>query len=33
MAVGGWDTGWVGYATLSLRAPVGMVLFLSLIHI
>ena len=28
MAVGGWDTGWVGYATLSLRAPVGMVLFL-----
>ena len=28
IAVGGWDTGWVGYATLSLRAPVGMVLFL-----
>ncbi len=28
LAVGGWDTGWVGYATLSLRAPVGMVLFL-----
>lgn len=28
MAVGGWDTGWVGYATLSLRAPVGVVLFL-----
>ncbi|MBP6017255.1 MAG: cbb3-type cytochrome c oxidase subunit I [Candidatus Promineofilum sp.] len=28
MAVGGWDTGWVGYATLSLRAPLGIVLFL-----
>jgi len=28
MAVGGWDTGWVGYATLSLRAPIGVVLFL-----
>ncbi|CUS05278.2 Cytochrome c oxidase subunit 1 [Candidatus Promineifilum breve] len=28
MAVGGWDTGWVGYATLSLRAPLGVVLFL-----
>src|SRR5690606_9757360 len=27
-AVGGWDTGWVGYATLSLRAPIGVVLFL-----
>ncbi|HEY1408483.1 MAG TPA: cbb3-type cytochrome c oxidase subunit I [Promineifilum sp.] len=28
MAVGGWDTGWVGYAPLSLRAPLGVVLFL-----
>ncbi len=28
MAVGGWDTGWVGYSTLSLRAPLGIVLFL-----
>lgn len=28
MAVGGWDTGWVGYATLSLRAPIGVVLFM-----
>lgn len=28
MLIGGWDTGWVGYATLSLRAPVGVVLFL-----
>ena len=28
MAVGGWDTGWGGYATLSLRAPLGVVLFL-----
>lgn len=28
MAVGGWDTGWVGYSTLSLRAPLGVVLFL-----
>ncbi|MCA9868227.1 MAG: cbb3-type cytochrome c oxidase subunit I [Anaerolineales bacterium] len=28
MAVGGWDTGWVGYATLSLRAPLGIVLFM-----
>lgn len=28
MAIGGWDTGWVGYATLSLRAPIGVVLFL-----
>ncbi|MBW7959297.1 MAG: cbb3-type cytochrome c oxidase subunit I [Candidatus Promineofilum sp.] len=28
MAVGGWDTGWVGYATLSLKAPLGVVLFL-----
>jgi len=28
MVVGGWDTGWVGYATLSLRAPLGVVLFL-----
>lgn len=28
MVVGGWDTGWVGYSTLSLRAPVGVVLFL-----
>lgn len=28
MAVGGWDTGWVGYAPLSLRAPLGIQLFL-----
>lgn len=28
MVVGGWDTGWVGYSTLSLRAPVGVILFL-----
>ncbi len=28
MAVGGWDTGWVGYATLSLRGPIGTQLFL-----
>ncbi len=28
MAVGGWDTGWVGYSTLSLRAPLGVVLFM-----
>ncbi len=28
MAVGGWDTGWVGYAPLSLRANVGVQLFL-----
>ncbi len=28
MFVGGWDTGWVGYPTLSLRAPLGVVLFL-----
>lgn len=28
MAVGGWDTGWVGYAPLSLRAPLGVQLFL-----
>jgi cytochrome c oxidase subunit 1 len=28
MAIGGWDTGWVGYATLSLRAPIGVMLFL-----
>ena len=29
MAVGGWDTGWVGYPTLSLVTPdVGVLLFL-----
>jgi cytochrome c oxidase subunit 1 len=28
MAVGGWDTGWVGYPTLSLVAPVGVLFFL-----
>lgn len=28
MAIGGWDTGWVGYAPLSLRAPLGVQLFL-----
>ncbi len=28
MVIGGWDTGWVGYATLSLTAPIGVVLFL-----
>lgn len=28
MVIGGWDTGWVGYATLSLAAPIGVVLFL-----
>ena len=28
MVVGGWDTGWVGYPPLSLRAPLGVVLFL-----
>jgi len=28
MAVGGWDTGWVGYSPLSLRAPLGVQLFL-----
>lgn len=28
MAVGGWDTGWVAYAPLSLRAPLGVQLFL-----
>ncbi|MCB8949077.1 MAG: cbb3-type cytochrome c oxidase subunit I [Ardenticatenaceae bacterium] len=28
MAVGGWDTGWVGYAPLSLRAPIGVQMFL-----
>lgn len=28
MAVGGWDTGWVGYAPLSLRGPLGVQLFL-----
>ncbi|MEZ4516510.1 MAG: cbb3-type cytochrome c oxidase subunit I [Chloroflexota bacterium] len=28
MVIGGWDTGWVGYSTLSLRAPIGVVLFL-----
>ena len=28
MLVGGWDTGWVGYPPLSLRAPLGVVLFL-----
>jgi cytochrome c oxidase subunit I len=28
IAIGGWDTGWVGYPTLSLRAPIGVLLFL-----
>jgi cytochrome c oxidase subunit I len=28
IAIGGWDTGWVGYAPLSLRAPIGVMLFL-----
>ena len=28
MALGGWDTGWVGYPTLSLTTRVGVVLFL-----
>ena len=28
MAVGGWDTGWVAYAPLSLRSAVGVQLFL-----
>jgi len=28
MAVGGWDTGWVAYPPLSLRAPLGVQLFL-----
>ncbi len=28
MFVGGWDTGWVGYPPLSLRAPLGVQLFL-----
>ncbi|MCZ7667592.1 MAG: cbb3-type cytochrome c oxidase subunit I [Chloroflexi bacterium] len=28
MVVGGWDTGWVGYPTLTFRAPLGVVLFL-----
>jgi cytochrome c oxidase subunit 1 len=28
MAVGGWDTGWVGYPPLSLRGPLGTQLFL-----
>ncbi len=28
MVVGGWDTGWVAYAPLSLRAPLGVQLFL-----
>lgn len=28
MVVGGWDTGWVGYSTLSLRGPIGTQLFL-----
>ncbi len=27
MAVGGWDTGWVAYPPLSLRAPIGVQLF------
>ncbi len=29
MVVGGWDTGWVGYPTLSLRGPIGTQLFLT----
>jgi len=28
MVVGGWDTGWVAYPTLSLRGPIGTQLFL-----
>jgi cytochrome c oxidase subunit I len=28
IAIGGWDTGWTGYAPLSLRAPIGVMLFL-----
>jgi len=28
MFVGGWDTGWVGYPPLSLRAPLGVQMFL-----
>ncbi|HRQ41807.1 MAG TPA: cbb3-type cytochrome c oxidase subunit I [Chloroflexota bacterium] len=28
MAVGGWDTGWVGYPTLSLVGPLGTMFFL-----
>jgi cytochrome c oxidase subunit 1 len=28
MAVGGWETGWVGYPPLSLRGPLGTQLFL-----
>ncbi|MCP4421144.1 MAG: cytochrome c oxidase subunit I [Chloroflexi bacterium] len=28
MAIGGWDTGWVAYPPLSLRAPLGVQLFL-----
>jgi cytochrome c oxidase subunit 1 len=28
MFVGGWDTGWVGYPTLTFHAPLGVVLFL-----
>ncbi|MBX3055750.1 MAG: cbb3-type cytochrome c oxidase subunit I [Anaerolineae bacterium] len=28
MAVGGWDTGWVGYPTLSLIGPLGTMFFL-----
>ncbi len=28
MVVGGWDTGWVGYAPLTFRAPLGVQLFL-----
>ncbi len=28
MAIGGWDTGWVAYPPLSLRAPMGVQLFL-----
>lgn len=28
MALGGWDTGWVAYSPLALRAPLGVQLFL-----
>lgn len=28
MVFGGWDTGWVGYPTLTFTAPLGVVLFL-----
>ncbi len=28
LLVGGWDTGWVGYAPLSLRGPLGVQMFL-----